>query len=91
MVISSALMLGLNKEKSIQYCFFMVVPIIILSIVYELLFSSGFEAINIVDGIGLFVSSFIFGYLSLYFLVQFLKKFDFWWFGLYCIIVSIIS
>ena len=90
-VISSALMLGLNKEKSIQYCFFMVVPIIILSIVYELLFSSGFEAINIVDGIGLFVSSFIFGYLSLYFLVQFLKKFDFWWFGLYCIIVSIIS
>ena len=91
MVISSALMLGLNKEKSIQYCFFMVVPIIILSIVYELLFSSGFQAINIVDGIGLFVSSFIFGYLSLYFLVQFLKKFDFWWFGLYCIIVSIIS
>ena len=91
MVISSALMLGLNKEKSIQYCFFMVVPIIILSIVYELLFSSGFEAINIVDGIGLFVSSFIFGYLSLYFLVQFLKKFDFWWFGLYCILVSIIS
>ena len=91
MVISSALMLGLNKEKSIQYCFFMVVPIIILSIVYELLFSSGFEAINIVDGIGLFVSSFIFGYLSLYFLVQFLKKFDFWWFGLYCIIVSIIT
>ena len=91
MVISSALMLGLNKEKSIQYCFFMVVPIIILSIVYELLFSSGFEAINIVDGIGLFVSSFIIGYLSLYFLVQFLKKFDFWWFGLYCIIVSIIS
>ena len=91
MVISSALMLGLNKEKSIQYCFFMVVPIIILSIVYELLFSSGFEAINIVNGIGLFVSSFIFGYLSLYFLVQFLKKFDFWWFGLYCIIVSIIS
>ena len=74
MVISSALMLGLNKEKSIQYCFFMVVPIIILSIVYELLFSSGFEAINIVDGIGLFVSSFIFGYLSLYFLVQFLKE-----------------
>ena len=91
MVISSALMLGLNKEKSIQYCFFMVVPIIILSIVYELLFSSGFEAINIVDGLGLFVSSFIFGYLSLYFLVQFLKKFDFWWFGIYCIIVSIIS
>ena len=33
MVISSALMLGLNKEKSIQYCFFMV---------YRLLFSQFF-------------------------------------------------
>ena len=91
MVISSALMLGLNKEKSIQYCFFMVIPVIILSIFYELLFSSGFDAINLLDGVGLFLSSFIFGYLSLYFLVAFLKKFDFWWFGLYCIIVSIIT
>ena len=91
MVISSALMLGLNKEKSIQYCFFMVIPVIVLSIFYEILFSSGFDAINLLDGLGLFLSSFIFGYLSLYFLVAFLKKFDFWWFGLYCIIVSIIT
>ena len=66
MVISSALMLG-NKQKSIQYCFFMVIPVIILSIFYELLFSSGFDAINLLDGVGLFLSSFIFGYLSLYF------------------------
>ena len=37
MVISSALMMGLDKEKSIQYCFFMVIPVIVLSIFYELL------------------------------------------------------
>lgn len=91
MVISSALLLGLNKEKSIKYCFFMVIPVIILSIFYELFFSSGFEAISLFDGIGLFLSSFLFGYLSLFFLVKFLKKFDFWWFGLYCIIVSILA
>ena len=91
MVISSAIMLGLNKDKSIQYCFFMVIPVIILSIFYELLFSSGFEAINLLDGLALFASSFVFGYFSLFFLVQFLKKFDFWWFGLYCIIVSLIT
>ena len=91
MVISSAIMLGLNKEKSIQYCFFMVIPVIVLSIFYELLFSSGFEAINLFDGLALFVSSFVFGYLSLFFLVKFLKRFDFWWFGLYCIIVSLLT
>ena len=91
MVISSAIMLGLNKEKSIQYCFFMVIPVIVLSIFYELLFSSGFEAINLFDGLALFVSSFVFGYLSLFFLVKFLKRFDFWWFGLYCIIVSFLT
>ena len=91
MVISSAIMLGLNKDKSIQYCFFMVIPVIVLSIFYELLFSSGFEAINLFDGLALFVSSFVFGYLSLFFLVKFLKRFDFWWFGLYCIIVSLLT
>ena len=91
MVISSAIMLGLNKDKSIQYCFFMVIPVIVLSIFYELLFSSGFEAINLFDGLALFVSSFVFGYLSLFFLVKFLKRFDFWWFGLYCIIVSFLT
>ena len=91
MVISSAIMLGLNKEKSIQYCFFMVIPVIVLSIFYELLFSSGFEAINLLDGLALFISSFVFGYLSLFFLVKFLKRFDFWWFGLYCIIVSFLT
>ena len=69
----------------------MVIPVIILSIFYELLFSSGFEAINLLDGLGLLLSSFVFGYLSLFFLVEFLKKFDFWWFGLYCIFVSIIT
>jgi len=91
MVISSAIMLGLNKDKSIQYCFFMVIPVIVLSIFYELLFSSGFDAINLFDGLALFVSSFVFGYLSLFFLVKFLKRFDFWWFGLYCIIVSLLT
>ncbi len=92
MVISLALMLGLNKEKSIQYCFFMLIPVTILAIFYKLfLSSSGPEEIDLVNGLGLFLSSFTFGYLSLYFLVKFLKKFDFWWFGFYCIIISIIA
>ncbi len=92
MVISLALMLGLNKEKSIQYCFFMLIPVTILAIFYKLfLSSSGSEEIDLVNGLGLFLSSFTFGYLSLYFLVKFLKKFDFWWFGFYCIIISIIA
>ena len=91
MVISSALMMGLDKEKSIQYCFFMVIPVIVLSIFYEILFAQGFEAISFIDALGLFISSFMFGYFSLFFLVQFLKKFNFWWFGIYCILVSLIS
>jgi len=90
MVISSALFLGLDKKQSIQYGFFMVVPVIILSIFYEILFSSGFDAISIYAGLALFSSSFIFGYLSLVFLIKFLERFNFWWFGLYCIIISLI-
>jgi undecaprenyl-diphosphatase len=90
MVISSALFFGLDKKKAIQYAFFMVIPVIILSIFYKLLFSNGFETISFESGLVLFLSSFVFGYLSLTFLIKFLERFSFAWFGLYCIIISLV-
>jgi len=90
MVISSALFFGLDKKKAIQYAFFMVIPVIILSIFYKLLFSNGFETISFESGLVLFLSSFVFGYLSLTFLIKFLERFSFVWFGLYCIIISLV-
>ena len=90
MVISYGLFVGLEKKKIIQYAFFMAVPVILLSIVYKILFSDGFEAIAFESGIILFISSFIFGYFSLIFLIKFLERFSFAWFGLYCIIISLV-
>jgi len=90
MVISYGLFVGLEKKKIIQYAFFMAVPVIMLSIVYKLLFSDGFEAIAFQLGLVLFLSSFIFGYFSLIFLIKFLERFSFAWFGLYCIIISLV-
>jgi undecaprenyl-diphosphatase len=90
MVISSALFFGLDKKKAIQYAFFMAIPVIILSIFYKLLFSNGFETISFESGLVLFLSSFVFGYLSLTFLIKFLERFSFAWFGLYCIIISLV-
>ena len=91
MVISYGLFVGLEKKKIIQYAFFMAVPVIMLSIVYKLLFSDDglFEAIAFQPGLVLFLSSFIFGYFSLIFLIKFLERFSFAWFGLYCIIISL--
>tara|TARA_B100000965_G_scaffold10219_1_gene7939 strand:+ start:2528 stop:3283 length:756 start_codon:yes stop_codon:yes gene_type:complete len=90
MVISYGLFVGLEKKKIIQYAFFMAVPVILLSIVYKLIFSDGFEAIAFQPGLVLFLSSFIFGYFSLIFLIKFLERFSFAWFGLYCIIISLV-
>jgi len=90
MVISYGLFVGLEKKKIIQYAFFMAVPVILLSIVYKLLFSDGFESIAFQSGLVLFVSSFLFGYFSLIFLIKFLERFSFAWFGLYCIIISLV-
>ena len=89
MVISYGLFVGLEKKKIIQYAFFMAVPVIMLSIVYILLFSDGL-AIAFQTGLVLFLSSFIFGYFSLIFLIKFLERFSFAWFGLYCIIISLV-
>ena len=90
MVISYGLFVGLDKKKILQYAFFMAVPVILLSIVYKILFSDGFEAIAFELGIILFISSFVFGYFSLIFLIKFLERFSFAWFGLYCIIISLV-
>ena len=90
MVISYGLFIGLEKKKIIQYAFFMAVPVILLSIVYKILFSDGFEALAFESGVILFISSFIFGYFSLIFLIKFLEKYSFAWFGLYCIIISFV-
>ena len=90
MVISYGLFVGLERKKIIQYAFFMAVPVILLSIVYKVLFSDGFEAIAFQSGIILFISSFVFGYFSLIFLIKFLERFSFAWFGLYCIIISLV-
>jgi len=90
MVISYGLFVGLEKKKIIQYAFFMAVPVILLSIFYKLLFSDGFEAIAFQSGVILFISSFVFGYFSLIFLIKFLERFSFAWFGLYCIIISLV-
>ncbi len=90
MVISYGLFVGLEKKKIIQYAFFMAIPVIVLSIVYKLVFSDGLldESISPQSGLMLFLSSFVFGYLSLTFLIRFLERFSFAWFGLYCIIIG---
>ena len=90
MVISYGLFVGLEKKKIIQYAFFMAIPVIVLSIVYKLVFSGGLldESISPQSGLMLFLSSFVFGYLSLTFLIKFLERFSFAWFGLYCIIIG---
>ena len=89
MVISYGLFVGLEKKKIIQYAFFMAIPVIVLSIVYKLVFSDGIdESISPQSGLMLFLSSFVFGYLSLTFLIKFLERFSFAWFGLYCIIIG---
>ena len=91
MVISYGLFVGLEKKKIIQYAFFMAIPVIVLSIVYKLIFSDGpDESISPQSGLMLFLSSFVFGYLSLTFLIKFLERFSFAWFGLYCIIVGVV-
>ena len=90
MVISFGLFAGVEKKKIIQYAFFMAVPVIILSIIYKFLFSNGFDSISLNSSIYLFMSSFVFGYFSLVFLIKFLERFSFMWFGLYCILISFI-
>lgn len=88
--VTSSLVLGVNKEDALEYSFLLSIPIILASLTYELIFSPiNFQAINISSIIVGFVSSSIFGIISIKFMIKLVKKNNYKFFSIYLIILSI--
>ncbi len=88
--ITMAMVLGISKEQAFKYSFFLAIPTIILAFVYESMhvgasfFSNGVGAVCVG-----FISSFIFGIISLWILKRLILASKFYYFGIYCIVAGL--
>jgi len=87
--ISTALFLGWDKEESAEFSFIAFLPAMIGAIILEI--PKSFENTNFYLLLLGFVVSFITGLLAIGYLIKIIKNKRFYIFGIYCIIISLLS
>ena len=83
---------GANKEDACEFTFLMSIPIIIASAVFESveMFTSGIN-IQILPSIIVFITSFIFGILSIKLMLRVLKNNKLYVFSIYLLVLSAVT
>ena len=92
--ICTGLILGENRKESAKFSFLMSIPIIIASMIYEIVFSSSTASINAIGAMPLivaFIAAFLVGIISIKFMLKVVEKAKYYYFSIYLIILSIIS
>ena len=92
--ICTGLILGENRKESAKFSFLMSIPIIIASMLYEILFSSSTASINQIGILPLiiaFVSALLVGILSIKFMLKVVEKAKYYYFSIYLVVLSIVS
>jgi len=87
--VTSSLILGVKKEEALEYSFLLSIPIILASLIYELIFSSitisSVEVLPIIIG---FLTSSLFGIISIKFMIKIVKNNTYKYFAIYLIVLS---
>ena len=87
---TSSLVLGIKKDEALEYSFLLSIPIILASLLYELIFSgSKITSIEISPCIVGFIASLIFGIISIKFMKKLVKDKTYKYFAFYLIILSV--
>lgn len=92
--ISAGLMSGGDKMECAKFSFLMSVPIIILSLILEIvkIFIYGeIISINISSIVCAFITAFITGILSIKLMIKMTSKLDFKWFSFYLFFIAIVT
>lgn len=92
--ICTGLLLGESRKDSAKFSFLMSIPIILASMLYEIVFSSStasLSQIGILPLIVAFVSAFVVGIFSIKFMLKIIEKAKYYYFSIYLFILSIIS
>ncbi len=89
--MSSAMMLGLNRESSARFSFLLAAPVILAAAVYHIKdFARINEFLPVHVFLGGFIASFLSSILAIHFLLRYVKRHSFTIFAIYRLVVSII-
>ena len=88
--ITAGVVSGVERNQVAKFSFFMSIPIILGSAVFEC-FDANWGEINIVATLCGVVAAFISGYLAIKFMLKLIGKCNFKWFSLYLFLLSIIT
>lgn len=91
--ICTGLLLGEDREETAKFSFIMSIPVILASLVYELIFSGQSLAIInefFIFGVFGFISAFLVGMIAIKFMVKIIKRAKYIWFSLYLIALSLL-
>lgn len=90
--ISAALVQGVRRDQSSKFSFLMSIPAILGGLVFELFDPNiATQTISFVPLFFGFLTSLIFGYLSIKLMLKIIKKAKFAWFGVYLTLLSIVT
>ena len=92
--ISAGILSGADREKSAKFSFLLSIPIIIASLLFEILKVCTGQAVISVNWLGLVIAFFaalIIGIVTIKFMLKLTQKLNFKYFAIYLLILSIIS
>ncbi|RXJ03826.1 undecaprenyl-diphosphatase UppP [Anaerobacillus alkaliphilus] len=88
----AALVIGLNRETAVRYSFLLVIPVILGSTVLAVgdVSRDIFAAIGTPALVVSFITTFVFSWLGIIWLIDFLKRSKLIYFAIYCFVVAIL-
>ena len=90
--ICTGLLFGESRKESAKFSFLMSIPIILASLVYELLFSNEtIVSIGALPVVVAFLSAFLVGIFSIKFMLKIVEKAKYYYFSIYLFVLSILS
>ncbi len=92
--LCAGIVMGINKKDALDYSFLMSIPIIIASLVFELVradFDTIFSDVNIVEMLVGGIVAFICAMLGIKLMMKVVEKVQYKWFALYLLVLGIIT
>lgn len=92
--LCAGIVMGIEKKNALDYSFLMSIPIIIASLVYELIgadFDSIFMDVNVLQLILGGLTAFVCAILGIKLMLKIVEKVQYKWFALYLVILAIIT